>query len=149
MVTRINGPSRKAIRILRVNDIMASRLSVTDLLDTLLDDGFSSDESDDNEGEEIYAYLGEPVFRRSELEAEAVLEPVADAWDAAGDLNEDRDDIEDRNNPSTEDMNDPTTEERVDEEQFDDASSEQSEAISRTGGISDHNDRDESVNDFT
>ncbi|XP_065915189.1 chimeric ERCC6-PGBD3 protein-like [Dysidea avara] len=123
---------------------MASRLSVTDVLDTLLDDGFSSDESDDNEGEEIYAYLGESVLRRSELEAEAVLEPVADAWDAAGDLNEDRDDIEDRDNPSTEDMNDPTTEERVDEEQFDDASSEQSEAISRTGSISDHNDRDES-----
>ena len=122
---------------------MASRLSVTDVLDTLLDDGFSSDESDDNEGEEIYAYLGEPVLRRSELEAEAVLEPVAD------DLNEDRDDIEDRDNPSTEDMNDATTEERVDEEQFDDASSEQSEAISRTGSMSDHNDRDESVSDFT
>ena len=119
---------------------MASRLSVTDVLDTLLDDGFSSDESDDNE-EEIYAYLGEPVLRRSELEAEAVLEPVADAWDAADDLNEDRDDIEDGDNPSTE--------ERVDEEQFDDASSEQSEAISRTGSMSDHNDRDESVSDFT
>ena len=128
---------------------MASRLSVTDVLDTLLDDGFSSDESDDNEGEEIYAYLGEPVLHRSELEAEAVLEPVADAWDAADDLNEDRDDIEDRDNPSTEDMNNPTTEERVDEEQFDDASSEQSEAISRTGSNSDHNDRDESVSDFT
>jgi len=35
---------------------MASRLSVIEVLDTLLDDGFSNGESDD-EGEEIYVYL--------------------------------------------------------------------------------------------
>ena len=49
---------------------MASRLFITEVLDILLDDGFSNGESDDDdEGEEIYAYLGEPVasWRPSQL----------------------------------------------------------------------------------
>ena len=70
------------------------------------------------------------------VEANWRLKLYSNQWQTLGMLltilNEDRDDIEDRDNPSTEDMNDPTTEERVDEEQFDDAPSEQSEAISRT-----------------
>jgi len=77
-VSRINSPSRNTVRILRINDIMASRFSITEVLDTLLDDGFSNGESDDDEGEEIYAYLGEPVLRRSKLEAESPHEPMVD-----------------------------------------------------------------------
>ena len=73
---------------------MAYRLSITEVLDTLFNDGFSNGESDDK-GEEIYAYLGEPVLRRSELEAESVCEPMADEWDGA-DFSEDRANAEDR-----------------------------------------------------
>jgi len=89
---------------------VASRLSITEVLDTLLDDGFSNRESDDDEGEEIYAYLGEPVLHHSELEAESPSEPMADDWDGV-DFSEDRVDAEDRD-------------ETVDVEQIDEANTE-------------------------
>ena len=73
---------------------MASRLSITEVFDTLLDDGFSNGESDDDEREKIYAYLGEPVLCRNELEAESAREPMADDWDGA-DFSEDRANAED------------------------------------------------------
>jgi len=100
---------------------MASRLSITKVLDTLLDDGFSNGESDDDEREEIYAYLGEPVLRRSELEAESPREPMADGVD----FSEDRVDAEDRDETvDVEDIDEANMEERLAEARFDDAFSE-------------------------
>ena len=84
---------------------MAARLSITAVLDTILDDGFSSDGSDSDEGEEIYGYLGKPVLRCGELEAELALESAVNDWDGAGDdLSEDRADVEGREEFSTEEV---------------------------------------------
>ena len=103
---------------------MASRLSVTEVLDTLLDDGFSNGESDDDEGEEIYAYLGEPVLHRNELEAESAREPMADDWDGA-DFSEDRANAEDGDDTvDVEDIDEAVTEERLTEARFDNALSD-------------------------
>jgi len=98
---------------------MASRLSVTEVLDTLLDDGFSNGESNDDEGEEIYAYLGEPVLRCSELEAKSLREPMADDWDEV-DFSKDGVDAEDRDETvDVKDKDETNTEERLAEARFD------------------------------
>ena len=106
------------------------------VLDTIPDDGLiSSGGSNSDEGEELYAYLGEPVLHRGELEAELALESAVDYWDGAGDdLSKDRVDVESREELSTEEDA---------EEQFDDALSK---AISRAG--SPFTDRDESEDDM-
>jgi len=111
---------------------MASKLSVTELhvLDTLLDDAFSNGESDNDEGDEIYAYLGELVLRCSELEAESPREPMADDWDGV-DFSNDRVDSEDRDKTvDVEDIDEANTEEWLAELRFDDAFSD---ATSRKG----------------
>ena len=106
---------------------MASRLSITEVFDTLLDDGFSNGESDDDEREKIYAYLGEPVLCRNELEAESAREPMADDWDGS----EDRANAEDGDDTvDVEDIDEAVTEERLAEARFDNAFSE---ATSRRG----------------
>ena len=53
---------------------MASdRLSAESVLGTLFEDEFSLDESDSEDGEDVYGYLGKHVLRRNEIEAESRL----------------------------------------------------------------------------
>ena len=53
---------------------MAShRLSAENVVGTLFEDELSLDESDSEDGEDVYGYLGEPILRRSEIEAESRL----------------------------------------------------------------------------
>jgi len=121
LVSRINSPSRNAVL---VNGIMASILSITEVLDTLLDHGFSNEESDDDEREEIYTYLGEPVLCHSEFEAELPREPMEDDW-VGVDFSEDRVDAESRDKTvDVKDIDEANTEERLAEARFDDAFSE-------------------------
>lgn len=51
----------------------SNRLSAENVLGTLLADELSLDESDSEDGEDIYGYLGEPILSRSEIEAESRL----------------------------------------------------------------------------
>ena len=72
---------------MRINDIMAAdQLSVESVLGTIFDDEYSLDESDSEDGEDIYGYLGEPVLYCSEIEAESLLLVERDT---DGDWNED------------------------------------------------------------
>ena len=64
----------------------ADRLSAESVLGTIFDDEYSLDESDSEDGEDVYGYLGEPVLRRSEIEAESLLLVERDT---DGDWNED------------------------------------------------------------
>ena len=53
---------------------MASgRLSADNVLGTLFDDELGLDESDSEDGDDVYGYLGEAILRRSEIEAESRL----------------------------------------------------------------------------
>ena len=51
----------------------SNRLSAENVLGTLLADELSLDEDDSEDGEDIYGYLGEPILRRNEIEAESRL----------------------------------------------------------------------------
>ena len=51
----------------------SNRLSAESVLGTLFEDEFSLDESDSEDGEDVYGYLGEHVLRRNEIEAESRL----------------------------------------------------------------------------
>ena len=51
----------------------SNRLSAENVLGTLLVDELSLDEDDSKDGEDIYGYLGEPILRRNEIEAESRL----------------------------------------------------------------------------
>ena len=51
----------------------SNRLSAENVLGTLLADELSFDEDDNEDGEDIYGYLGEPILRRNEIEAESRL----------------------------------------------------------------------------
>lgn len=62
---------------------MAKRLTVDEALEATLDDdfGLSDGESSDEEGEDTYGYLGEPVLHRTDIEelGEAVVDgPLSD-----------------------------------------------------------------------
>ena len=51
----------------------SNQLSAENVLGTLLADELSLDEDDSEDGEDIYGYLGEPILRRNEIEAESRL----------------------------------------------------------------------------
>ena len=51
----------------------SNRLSAENVLGTLLADELSLNEDDSEDGEDIYGYLGEPILRRNEIEAESCL----------------------------------------------------------------------------
>ena len=65
---------------------MARRLlTVDDVLETILDDGFSLSEgesSDEECGDDLYAYLGEPVVTISDLDA--LTRAIVDNVDGGG-----------------------------------------------------------------
>ena len=66
--------------ILYINYIIASsRMVAGDILGAVFEDESSSSGSDDEHGDDIYSYLGEPVLRCDDLEADslAVYEPSA------------------------------------------------------------------------
>ena len=48
-------------------------LSAENILETLLADELSLNEDDSEDGEDIYGYLGEPILRHNEIEAESRL----------------------------------------------------------------------------
>ena len=80
MVTRIKESYPQTSRILRINYVMASsRMVAGDVLGAVFADESSSSGSDDEHGDDIYRYLGEPVLRCDDLEADslAVYEPSA------------------------------------------------------------------------
>ena len=49
---------------------MASRYTIDEALEAILDDdfGLSDGDSSDEEGEDIYGYVGEPVLRRADVD---------------------------------------------------------------------------------
>ena len=49
---------------------MASRYTIDEALEAILDDdfGLSDGDSSDEEGEDIYCYVGEPVLRRADVD---------------------------------------------------------------------------------
>ena len=51
----------------------SNRLSAENVLGTLLADELNLDEDDSEDGEDIYGYLGEPILRHNEIEAESRL----------------------------------------------------------------------------
>ena len=59
---------------------MASHMVAGDVLGAVFKDGSSSSGSDDEHSDDIYSYLGEPVLRSDDLEADslaAAYEPIA------------------------------------------------------------------------
>ena len=78
MVTRIKESYPQTSRILCIDYIMASRMVAGDILGAVFEDESSSG-SDDEHGDDIYRYLGEPVLRCDDLEADslALYEPSA------------------------------------------------------------------------
>ena len=53
--------------------MVSNRLSAENVLGTLLADHLSLDEDNSEDGEDICGYLGEPILRRNEIEAESRL----------------------------------------------------------------------------
>ena len=72
MVAGIKASFTQTIVILRVNDIMAfSQISVEDVLENIFEDEQSLDDSDSEDDEDIYGYLGAFVVPHGELEGES------------------------------------------------------------------------------
>ena len=59
----------------------AGQLSVESVLGTIFDDEVSLDESSNNDGDDVYVYLGTSVLRRSEIESESQLLAESDIDD--------------------------------------------------------------------
>ena len=64
------------------------RLSVESVLGTIFDDEVSLDESSDDDGNDVYGYLGASVLRRSDIKSESQLLAESDMDD---EYNEDGD----------------------------------------------------------
>lgn len=64
---------------------MATWFTVEEALEALMDDdlGLSDGEASDEEGEDIYGYIGEPVLRRTDIEGlgESVVDGPLDDLD--------------------------------------------------------------------
>ena len=77
MVTRIKESFPQTTGILHLHHVMASRILADNDLGAVFDDESSSSGSDDESGDYIYGYLGEPVLRCDNVEVDtlALFEP--------------------------------------------------------------------------